>query len=88
MELHHTLKLSIGSDTGLIALGMILVAVVVVVLTVALRRGRGQEGGLGGAEVALSVRAGHRLNDAQQGGVEPASRGPDRICNAGSEGHG
>lgn len=81
MELEHKLRLKIDSTTGLIGLALVLLAVVVLGLgTVALTRGRVQEGG---PEVALRVGPRHSLDDPQQGGVEA---GPDGRRRSGTNG--
>lgn len=75
MELHHTFRFKADSRDGLIALGIIVFGVVVIALgTVALTRGREQEGG---GEVALNVSARHGLDKAKDGGVQPPAGGLD-----------
>jgi len=81
VELEHNLRLKIDSATGLIGLGMVLLAVVILGLgTLALTRSPVQEGG---PEVSLRVGARHGLDDPQQGGIE---RRPDGLRGGGTGG--
>lgn len=90
MKLHHTLDLEVSNGVGLIALAIVAAAIVAVAVAVALivtREPVGRQGGgAGGLEVAASIRARHGLDDAQQGGIEPAGRGLDRFAGAARSG--
>lgn len=68
MELDHHLRLKVSDTVGLIALAIALAALVALVGIVALSDSRGQAQGV---EVSASVRSGHGLDEAQQGGVQP-----------------
>lgn len=81
MELKHNLDLKIDSREGLIALGLILLAVVLLGfagLIVTRGPGKGQGGDARPPEVTLSVRSGHGPDDAQQGGIKRAGAALDR----------
>lgn len=83
MEVHHSLKLKIEPAQTLWALGMVLVAGLLalgIVLSLTPRTGAGQAPVSGALEVAARIGPGHGLDDAQQGGVEPAGRRVDRVA--------
>lgn len=88
MKLHHTLDLEVSNGVGLFALAIVAAAIgtVAVALIVTREPVVRQGGGAGGLEVAARIRTDHGLNDAQQGGIEPAGRGLDRFADAARSG--
>lgn len=92
MELRHSFSLKVDDRDARFALkvgGLVAgFAILAVAATVTLTTVLGQGGGGNPPEVTLGVRTGHRLDEAQQAGVEGARRalevGPDR---AGRGGH-
>jgi len=88
VKLHHTLDLEVSNGVGLFALAIVAAAIVAVAVALIVTRKPGgrQGGGAGGLEVAARIRTGHGLNDAQQGGIEPAGRGLDRFADAARSG--
>lgn len=88
MKLHHTLDLEVSNGVGLFALAIVAAAIGAVAVALIVTRepvGR-QGGGAGGLEVAARIRTGHGLNDAQQGGIEPAGGRLDRFADAARSG--
>jgi len=88
VKLHHTLDLEVSNGVGLFALAIVAAAIGAVAVALIVTRepvGR-QGGGAGGLEVTASVRTGHGLNDAQQGGIEPAGGRLDRFADAARSG--
>jgi len=88
VKLHHTLDLEVSNGVGLIALAIVAAAIgaVAVALIVTREPVARQGGGAGGLEVAARIRTGHGLNDAQQGGIEPARGRLDRFADAARSG--
>lgn len=84
MKLHHTLDLEISNGVGLAALAIMAAAIAAVAVALIVTRDpvARQGGGAGSLEVAARVRTGHGLDDAQEGGIEPAGRGLDRFAGA------